>query len=258
MHLFWSVGADGGNIFKLRTSSTTIVGIRRYDLDQSWSARACSWQPLVILAGPHEPTHLEHILAPTVAFFCDHDPGSLLHTRLFHWYEAYGVAVILRVAPLLPEVRANTCYVSHFCSAYAGRPGSMHYEFTIRPGGVETRIRHWPVLAFLEGDLMLMYKLMMTLTHSATRGCPRCAVSGEFLGGGMRCAPVSTHRWFVFRRVAFGSSSHGPVGTQFPAMCMSVNHMISQLLPQVFVSRDQFSKGPCYIRWSPGPYYPFT
>lgn len=70
--------------------------------------------------------------------------------------------------------------------AYAGRPGSLPFSFNICPGGVRQQIRHWPVLAFLEGDLQMMYKLMLTVPHSAIHGCPRCAVSGQHLGGAVR------------------------------------------------------------------------
>lgn len=76
-HLFYAcAGADGGNIFKLRIGSTTIVGVRRYDLHVAKNASCLSWQPLIILEGPTEPSQLEDILKPTVDFFVNHDPGT--------------------------------------------------------------------------------------------------------------------------------------------------------------------------------------
>lgn len=48
------------------------------------------------------------------------------------------------------------------------------------------RIQHWPVLAFVEGDLMMMYKLMLTLPHSAVEACPRCALQGKSIKNAMR------------------------------------------------------------------------
>lgn len=65
--------------------------------------------------------------------------------------------------------------------------GAEPFEFTIRPAGVEMRIRHWPILAFVEGDLMMMYKLMLTLPHSAKEACPRCAIQGKSIRNAMRC-----------------------------------------------------------------------
>lgn len=76
LHQYQYTGADGGNVYKLRTASTTIVGVRRYDLEHTVSARCFSWQPLIVLAGPTEPKHLESILEPTVDFFVKHDPGA--------------------------------------------------------------------------------------------------------------------------------------------------------------------------------------
>lgn len=70
-------GADGGNMFKIRISSTVIVGIRRYGVDVAKSAGCPVWQILLLMEGPTEAPHMEHILAPTVDFFVKHDPGEL-------------------------------------------------------------------------------------------------------------------------------------------------------------------------------------
>lgn len=73
----FDAGADGGNIFKLRTSSTTIVGIRRHDLDITKNATAMAWQVWMVLEGPSEPTHFECIMRPGMEFFAKHDPGMV-------------------------------------------------------------------------------------------------------------------------------------------------------------------------------------
>jgi len=70
---------------------------------------------------------------------------------------------------------------------FAGRQGAKPFTFTITKNGKDKTISHWPVLAFMEGDLMMMYKLMLTLPHSAAKACPRCTHTGTFLGGAMRC-----------------------------------------------------------------------
>jgi len=41
-------GADGGCIFKHRTSSTTIIGVRRYDVDPSKSGKSYVWQIWIV------------------------------------------------------------------------------------------------------------------------------------------------------------------------------------------------------------------
>lgn len=68
----------------------------------------------------------------------------------------------------------------------AGREGTEPFEFTIFPGGREMRIQHWPVLAFVEGDLMMMYTLMLTLPHSDVEACPRCTLQGKSIKNAMR------------------------------------------------------------------------
>lgn len=37
---------------------------------------------------------------------------------------------------------------------------------------------------------MMMYKLMLTLPHSAAKACPRCASLGRSIEGGMRWVPI--------------------------------------------------------------------
>jgi hypothetical protein len=69
-------GADGGCIFKHRTSSTTIIGIRRYDVDPSKSGKSYVWQIWIVIAGPTELVHLEWIMRPGILFLVKHDPGA--------------------------------------------------------------------------------------------------------------------------------------------------------------------------------------
>lgn len=68
-----------------------------------------------------------------------------------------------------------------------GRPGSKPFEFMVNIDGTDVPIKHWPILGFMEGDLMMMHKLMMTLPHRAEKACARCAESGKNIGGSMRC-----------------------------------------------------------------------
>lgn len=51
-----------------------------------------------------------------------------------------------------------------------------------------TAFEQWPVLAFAEGDIMFMEKLMMVLSHSAYGACAKCSLVGEYVGGAVRCA----------------------------------------------------------------------
>lgn len=68
-------GGDAGKIFNCRAWSSTVLGLRRFDLDPAANAKDFSWAPLIILQGPTEPVTFEYILAPSVDFFYCHDPG---------------------------------------------------------------------------------------------------------------------------------------------------------------------------------------
>ena len=69
-------GADGGCIFKYHTSSTTIIGIRRYEVDPSKSGKSYVWQIWIVIAGPSELVHLEWIMRLRMLFLVKHDPGA--------------------------------------------------------------------------------------------------------------------------------------------------------------------------------------
>jgi hypothetical protein len=71
------VGGDAGQVWKLRVHATTILGLRRFDVDPALNAQRCAWGVLLVLAGPSEPPAFDSILAPTIQFFSDHDIGRV-------------------------------------------------------------------------------------------------------------------------------------------------------------------------------------
>lgn len=82
-----SAGGDAGQIFNNRAWSSTVMGIRRFDLHPAFNAKDMSWGPFLVLEGDTEPQTFEFILEPTFVFFARHDPGAapvlhvLVHAR---------------------------------------------------------------------------------------------------------------------------------------------------------------------------------
>lgn len=72
-----AAGADGGQVFKIKSHSTLVVGLRRLDVGAEFRGKQMTWAPLIVIEGPTEPPTLNHILRPTVKYFCDHNPGVL-------------------------------------------------------------------------------------------------------------------------------------------------------------------------------------
>ena len=70
---------------------------------------------------------------------------------------------------------------------FAGVPGSRPFEMHLVSG--ETLL-HKPVLACTQGDIMIMEKLMMVLSHSAYSACAKCSTRGEYLGRAVRYACI--------------------------------------------------------------------
>ena len=75
-HTSLRVGSDAGNMFNSRSWSSTVVGLRCFTLAADRNAKRFAWAPLLVIAGPTEPAKFQHILAPTVDWFCKHDPGA--------------------------------------------------------------------------------------------------------------------------------------------------------------------------------------
>jgi hypothetical protein len=77
-------GADAGQIFNNRAWSTTVIGLRRYDLHPDSRAKKFAWIPIIVLEGPTEPLSLQFILRPLIDFFKKHDPGEPLASCMKH------------------------------------------------------------------------------------------------------------------------------------------------------------------------------
>lgn len=73
-----TAGVDGGQIYKRKSHSTFLVGIRRIDVAAEYSGKKATWAPLIVTEGPTEPPSLSSIIQPTVDFFKAHCPG--VHT----------------------------------------------------------------------------------------------------------------------------------------------------------------------------------
>lgn len=63
-------------MYKRKSRSTFIVGIRRLDVGAEYNGKRMTWAPVIILEGPSEPPSLSSILQPTIDFFSDHCPGA--------------------------------------------------------------------------------------------------------------------------------------------------------------------------------------
>lgn len=70
----YSVGVDGGQLFKIKQHGTWVIGIRRLDVGPHWRGKACTWAPIMIIEGPKKPTDLQSILEPMVNAFLLHSP----------------------------------------------------------------------------------------------------------------------------------------------------------------------------------------
>lgn len=68
-------GADGGQMFKGKSHSTFVIGIRRLDVGPEYRGKKVTWAPVLVLEGPTEPPCLDSILQPLVDFFVAHSPG---------------------------------------------------------------------------------------------------------------------------------------------------------------------------------------
>lgn len=86
----------------------------------------------------------------------------------------------------------------HWCTAYmkrlqvitAGKEGTAPIPVTLPDG---RKIRVWPVLACVEGDIPWMEKITNSVGHTAKRACFRCATNGVWIAAAnaVRYAP----RW---------------------------------------------------------------
>jgi len=65
-------------MFKGKSHSTFVIGIRRLDVGPEYRGKKVTWAPVLVLEGPTEPPCLESILQPLVDFFVAHSPGVCL------------------------------------------------------------------------------------------------------------------------------------------------------------------------------------
>lgn len=62
-------------MFKRKSHSTFVIGIRRLDVGAEYRGKRCTWSPVIVTEGPSEPHDLRSILQPLVDFFKCHAPG---------------------------------------------------------------------------------------------------------------------------------------------------------------------------------------
>ena len=74
-------------------------------------------------------------------------------------------------------------------AAFAGREGSTPCSLSIVAGGDTQAMKHWPILAVVEGDTPAMSILMCYCGHTAINACPRCCIPGVYLNNATRCVP---------------------------------------------------------------------
>ena len=85
----FTFGADGAQLFDTKQHGSLVAGLKVLGLQPEDASKNEVWAPYMVVNGPTEPHTLEHILAPLVQFFVNHDPGvsvAPLETRLrHHW-----------------------------------------------------------------------------------------------------------------------------------------------------------------------------
>ena len=71
-------------MFKKKSHSTFVIGIRRLDVGAEYRGKKGTWAPVIVLEGPTEPPNLQWILQELVAAFVAHAPGlsSAVHQQV--------------------------------------------------------------------------------------------------------------------------------------------------------------------------------
>lgn len=63
-------------MYKRKSHSTFLIGIRRLDVGAQYNGKKTTWCPLIVTEGPTEPHSLASIIQGTVDFFKTHCPGA--------------------------------------------------------------------------------------------------------------------------------------------------------------------------------------
>lgn len=128
-------------MFKKKSHSTFVVGIRRLDVVDEDRGKHCTWAPLLVTEGPTEPPSLTAILQPTVQFFKAHAPGgegtcpcsiSVViggrSTALEHW------PILAVVVADIPAMALLMCLCGHtaFNACYRCFMPGVHINHAVR------------------------------------------------------------------------------------------------------------------------------
>lgn len=62
-------------MYKRKSHSVFLFGIRRLDVGAEYNGKKMTWAPVIVTEGPSEPPSLASIVQPIVDFFRAHCPG---------------------------------------------------------------------------------------------------------------------------------------------------------------------------------------